>query len=168
MLLFIKFIFLLRSYIVCCWVSVMPLCFNALWLATSITVRCLVSQFYFYLSCCFFTNVWCRKATAQTLPFCQAETLKWDPLEQILRLTSDNFPLELLQGLQAEQLIIILDGNLYIEFKKCSLPIEIPGMKGTPHDKRKVWWNPKLGTTRIEYLDFNFFASAFKFLTLWF
>ncbi|RVX17246.1 hypothetical protein CK203_003003 [Vitis vinifera] len=56
-------------------------------------------------------------------------TLKRDPLEQILRLTSDNFPLELLQG-----------------------------MKGATHNKRKVRWNPESGLMRIEYLDFNFFA----------
>ena len=86
-------------------------------------------------------------------------TLKRDPLEQILRLTSNNFPLELVQGLQAEQLIrFFFIRNLYTEFKDCSLHIELPGMKGATHNKRKVRWNPESGLMRIEYLDFNFFA----------
>lgn len=51
-------------------------------------------------------------------------TLKRDPLEQILRLTSDNFPLELLQG-----------------------------MKGATHNKRKVRWNPESDMQKLELFE---------------
>ncbi|KAL6335738.1 hypothetical protein AAG906_039501 [Vitis piasezkii] len=81
-------------------------------------------------------------------------TLKRDPLEQILRLTSDNFPLELLQGLQAEQLIrFFLIRNLYTELKDCSLHIELPGMKGATHNKRKVRWNPESDMQKLELFE---------------
>lgn len=51
-------------------------------------------------------------------------TLKRDPLEQILRLTSNNFPLELVQG-----------------------------MKGATHNKRKVQWNPESDMQKLELFE---------------
>lgn len=81
-------------------------------------------------------------------------TLKRDPLEQILKLTSDNFPLELLQGLQAEQHTVFCQLRIYIpKFRNCFYII-IAGMKGTAHKKRKVRWNPESGLMRAEYLCF--------------
>lgn len=143
----------------------MPLCFNVLRLTAFFVIRCLVSQF------CLSTRWWpyllyILMSESQSTDIERFSdrvklrtTLKRDPLEQILRLTSNNFPLELVQGLQAEQLIrFFFIRNLYTEFKDCSLHIELPGMKGATHNKRKVRWNPESGLMRIEYLDFNFFA----------